>query len=184
MSAAARPARHALVYGALAGATAIALICLTLLVDAAGHSMWLGYLVMLAALSLLFVGVKRYRDVECGGVIRFSSAFALGVAITVVAAIAYAAGWELYVALTGYDFMADYSRSTLDDMRANDAAPAAIAAQAAELSALSEQMRNPLLRIPMIMAEILPVGLVVALVSAALLRNPGFLPAHGPRGAN
>jgi hypothetical protein len=42
---------------------------------------------------------------------------------------------------------------------------------------------NPLLRIPMTFLEIFPVGLLVAVVSAALLRNPRLLPAH-VRGAS
>jgi hypothetical protein len=36
---------------------------------------------------------------------------------------------------------------------------------------------NPLFRMPMVFAEIFPVGLLIALVSAALLRNPRLLPA-------
>ena len=38
--------------------------------------------------------------------------------------------------------------------------------------------RNPLIRLPMTMREIAPVGVVVSLVAAALLRNPRFLPAR------
>jgi hypothetical protein len=37
---------------------------------------------------------------------------------------------------------------------------------------------NPLYRLPMTFAEIFPVGLLVTLVSAVLLRNPRFLPAR------
>ena len=43
----------------------------------AGHdsgvfgTVWFGYLVMLVALTFIFVGVKRYRDVERGGGIKF-----------------------------------------------------------------------------------------------------------------
>jgi hypothetical protein len=37
---------------------------------------------------------------------------------------------------------------------------------------------NPVLRALMTAAEIFPVGVLVALVSAALVRNPKFLPAR------
>ena len=41
-----------------------------------------GYLIMIVALSCIFVGIKRYRDRELGGVIRFGTAFLLGLGIT------------------------------------------------------------------------------------------------------
>ena len=65
--------KYALIYGGIGGAIAIAIISTTLVLDMSNHtsSVWFGYLVMLASLSLIFVGVKRYRDVERGGVIRF-----------------------------------------------------------------------------------------------------------------
>jgi hypothetical protein len=42
---------------------------------------------------------------------------------------------------------------------------------------MATMYRNPLYRIPITFVEIFPVGLIVALVSAALLRNPRLLPA-------
>ena len=81
--------RYALVYGAIAGAIVVAVIVAGLTLDLPNHfhSEWFGYLVMLVALSLIFVGVKRYRDVECGGVIRFGRAFGLGLGIAAVAGV-------------------------------------------------------------------------------------------------
>jgi hypothetical protein len=96
--------KYTLVYGAIAGAIAISLMSATIALDLTGHdstSMLVGYLIMLAALSLIFVGVKRYRDVECGGIIRFGRAFLLGLGIAVVAGLIYAIGWEAYLAASG-----------------------------------------------------------------------------------
>jgi hypothetical protein len=169
--------RYALVYGALSGAIAITIIVATLALDLTGHSLWFGYLVMLVALSLIFVGVKRYRDLECGGVIRFGRAFGLGLGIAIVAGLIYVIGWELYTALSGWDFMADYSTSMLAQMRAEGASPAAIHDRQAEMRHMAEMYANPLFRMPMTFAEIFPVGFLIALVSAALLRNPRLLPA-------
>jgi hypothetical protein len=172
--------RYLFIYGGIAGAIAISALCGSMAFDIPSHhdSLWFGYLVMLVALSLIFVGVKRYRDVECGGVIRFGRAFALGVGIAAVAAVIYALGWEIYQATSGVDFMADYSRSVIDGMRESGASQAAILAKTAELGSLAESYRNPLFRLPMTFIEIFPVGLLVALVSAALLRNPKLLPAR------
>jgi hypothetical protein len=173
--------RYVLVYGAIAGAVAGGVLTAGIAFDRSNHttSLWFGYLVMLVALSLILVGVKRYRDVECGGVIRFGRAFLLGLAIAAAAGVIYALVWETYLAVSGHDFMADYTRSILDGMRADGATAAAIEAKAAEMRSMAESYKNPLFRIPMTFIEIFPVGLLVALISAALLRNPKMLPARG-----
>jgi Na+/phosphate symporter len=172
--------RYALIHGAISGAIAGAVLTVGIASGSSNHttSLWFGYLVMLVALSLIFVGVKRYRDNEGGGVIRFGRAFGLGLAIAAVASVIYALTWESYLQISGYDFMADYTRSVLKHMQAEGATPAAIQAKAAEMNAMAESYKSPLFRIPMTFAEIFPVGFVVALVSAALLRNPKMLPAR------
>jgi hypothetical protein len=174
------PLRYALVYGGIAGAIVIAIISATIALDLPSHatSMWVGYLVMITALSLIFVGTKRYRDVECGGVIGFGRALGLGVAIAAVAALIYTIGWEIYLATSSGDFMAEMTATTLEGMRAEGASEADIAAREAQMQALAESYKSPLFRLPITFIEIFPVGLLVALVSAALLRNPKLLPAR------
>ena len=171
--------RYALVYGGIAGAIVIGVLVAGLAFDLHSHatSEWFGYLVMLVALSLIFVGVKRYRDVECGGVIRFGRAFGLGLGIAAVAALVYVIVWEIYLAASGVDFMAQYTGIVVDKLRSQGASPAQIEAKMSEMRQMAEMYRNPLLRIPITFVEIFPVGLLVALVSAALLRNPKLLPA-------
>lgn len=172
--------RYALIYGVIAGAIAAAVLTIGIASGTSNHttSLWFGYLVMLVALSLIFVGTKRYRDTQCGGVIRFGRAFLLGLAIAAVAGLVYALVWETYLQVSGYDFMADYTKSILSSMQVEGATQAAIDAKAAEMNAMAESYKNPLFRIPLTFIEIFPVGLLVALISAALLRNPKVLPAR------
>jgi hypothetical protein len=176
--------RYALIYGALSGAVAICLIILTMIVDLPDHlhSEWFGYLVMLVALSMIFIGVKRYRDVERGGVVRFLPALGIGLGIAVVAGLIYVAGWEVFLATTDASFveqyMADYIAGLARDMQAEGATPAAIQEKVAEMQGMAESYKNPLFRVPLTFIEIFPVGLIVALVSAAILRNPRVLPAR------
>jgi hypothetical protein len=47
----------------------------------------------------------------------------------------------------------------------------------AKLDSMRVNYANPLFRIPMTFLEIFPVGLLVSLVSALLLRNSKLLPA-------
>lgn len=171
--------RYVLVYGLIAGAIVISVISATIVFDVPNHlqSEWFGYLVMLVALSLIFVGVKRYRDVERGGVIKFLPAFAVGLGIAVVAGLVYVAGWETYLANTRTDFMAEYARNMVDGLRARGASAAELAKAQADMDWAMEVYRHPLQRMAITFCEIFPVGLIVALVSAVLLRNPRVFPA-------
>jgi len=143
----------------------------------AGHSLWLGYLVMLVALSAILVGVRQHRDQALGGVIRFWPALGIGLGIAVVASLAYVAVWEVYLAATHYTFMDQYAASMLSAKRAAGVTGAAYAKAVADADAMRRQYANPFYRLPETFLEIFPVGLLIALASAALLRNPHFLPA-------
>jgi hypothetical protein len=173
--------RYALTYGILSGSVVIATLIAG--VTMAAHDSfltteWFGYLVMLVALTFVFVGVKRFRDVERGGVIRFGGAFMVGLGIAVTAGLIYVAVWEVYLAATHYTFMDHYIAGIIRARQAQGLSGAALAQEVAKLEAMRAQYANPLFRIPMTFLEIFPVGLLVALISAALLRNPRVLPAR------
>ena len=170
--------RTMLIFGGIAGAIAIAAMLANL--STGSHSLLVGYLILFTALSLIFVGIKTYRDRQLGGVIRFSTAFAVGIGIALVASVIYVIVWEIYLAATDYSFMDQYVRAMVEEKRAEGASAAEIAAMQAEMGAMGESYNNSLLmRIAFTLLEIMPVGLIVTLVSAALLRNSRFLAARG-----
>lgn len=174
--------RYSLIYGGLSATVLAAFIAvLGLYHDSSGWvaSLAFGYSIMLVAMSFIFVGVKRFRDVERGGVIGFWRAFGLGLLIALIAGTAYALIWEVYLALTGNVFMDKFIAKQLAEYRATGMSAAKLAAKAAEFDDMRAMYANPLIRIPMTFSEAAPVGLLVALVSAALLRFPKFLPARG-----
>jgi hypothetical protein len=175
--------KYALTYGLLSGFVII--VTMIAGITLSGHesffsSEWFGYLVMLVALTFIFVGVKRYRDVERGGVIKFWAAFGMGLGIAVAAGLAYVAVWEVYLAMTDYKFMDQYVAGIMRAKQAQGLSAAELAQEMAKMDSMRTSYANPLFRIPMTFLEIFPVGLLVSLVSAALLRNPKLLPA--PRG--
>ena len=176
--------RYIFIYGLLSGIVIMAVLLagMTLVPEGEGgfiHTVWFGYLVMLVALTFVFVAVKRYRDIECGGVIKFVRALLIGLATSGVAALAYVAIWEVYLAATDYAFMGEYMEAALRQSQAAGVTGAALAAQRAEMEAFAAQYNsNPLLRFLFTFIEIAPAGLLVSFVSAALLRNPRFLPAR------
>jgi len=172
------------VYGIIAGIIVAAgmQVAINFVTDHGGFGMLVGYLTMLVALSMVFVGVKRYRDTALGGVIRFWPAFGAGIGIAGVAGLCYVIGWEAYMYATDYTFMEIYANDALAAKAAVGASASELASLRAELETLKAQYTNPLLRIPMTFAEIAPVGIIVALVSAAILRNSRAFPAVARRG--
>jgi len=166
--------RISLIYGAIAGTVTIAFM---LLGFATGQSSLLfGYLSMIVSLSLVFIGIKRYRDVECGGIVRFLPALLVGVSIAAVAGVAYVLAWEVYLASTDYTFAAEYADNKIEEARAAMTPGPALDAKIAELREFVTMYADPAFRLPMTFIEIFPVGLVIALISAAILRNPRVLP--------
>ncbi len=170
-----------LVFGAVAGVLVAVPMCVMVANSepgSAGHSQLVGYLTMLVALSLVFVGVKRYRDRALGGVIRFGTALGLGLGISAVAGVVYVIGWEVTLALTDYRFVDSFAAAAVEAKRASGASPAEVAKVAADMATFKLQYMNRWFRMPVTFVEILPVGIIVSLISAALLRNSRFLPAR------
>lgn len=174
--------KHILIYGVVAGLI-VGGFLFGITVATRGqpppdYGMALGYLTMLIALSAVFVGIKRHRDADRGGVIRFWPAFGMGLAISLVASVFYVLSWEAALAVTGVDFAETFANALLERQKAKGLDAQALARLAADMETFKRQYANPLFRLPMTFAEIFPVGLLVSLVSAGLLRNPRFLPAR------
>ena len=144
----------------------------------AATSHFVGYLIMLLALSLIFFAVKRIRDQELGGAIRFWPALLAGLGISAVAGVVYVVAWEITLALTDFAFIESYSQAAIEAARAKGSSPEEVAKVAAGMAEFRDQYANPLFRIPVTFIEIFPVGCLVSLISAALLRNSRFLPAR------
>jgi hypothetical protein len=170
--------RIVLTNGLISGVVIIAGILGTLLIGGGHSSLWLGYLIMLVALSSILLGVKQYRDRDLGGVIGFGKALLIGLGIAVTASVAYVLVWEVYLAVTHYTFIDHYTASILAAKRAGGITGAEYQKAVAEMETLRQQYANPLFRLPMTFVEIFPVGVLIALVTAVLVRNPKFLPAR------
>ena len=168
-------------YGLIAGAIIALVIALSLAFDTSSEHLaaleWLGYAVMIIAFSMIFVAIKGYRDREQGGVISFGTAFGLGIGVTLVASVICVVAWEINLAVTDYAFIEEYTESVIAAETAAGATDAELASLRADMDAMKKQYSNPLFRVPMTLLEIFPVGLLITLISAAVLRNSKVLPA-------
>ncbi len=174
--------RYILIYGVIAGGIVgvpLSILTLTMSGQAMMHyGMLIGYLTMLIALTAVFVAIKRHRDVDLGGVIRFWPALALGLGVSVVAGVIYVITWEASCAIAHADFAGAYARAMIAQQEAKGLSGVALERFRAEMEQFKVQYANPLYRWPMTFAEIFPVGVIVSLVSAGLLRNSRFMPAR------
>jgi len=166
-------------YGLIAGLI-VGIPMMVLAVALNGHpplawGMVIGYTTMLVAFSMVFIAIKRHRDNDLGGIIRFWPAFALGLGISFVASVIYVAAWEAVMALTHMDFASSYAATLIEEQKAKGASADALAKLTAEMETFKVQYANPLFRLPMTFTEIFPIGLLVSLITAGLLRNRRFL---------
>ncbi|MEO1483140.1 MAG: DUF4199 domain-containing protein [Myxococcota bacterium] len=172
--------KTAIVFGGIAGGLIVAAGLVATFLEGASLSELFGYGSMLVGLSMVFIGVKRYRDRELGGVIRFTTALLVGLAISAVATVIYVVAWEVNLFVTDYTFISDYAQSMIAAREASGASPEELESYRKEVADMVVNYGNPLFRIPMTFIEIFPVGLLVSLLSAAILRNSRVLPASGP----
>lgn len=172
--------RKILTYGTVSGLLVGAMMAVTTttMSDHATYGMLVGYLTMLIALSLVFLGVKRHRDADLGGVIRFWPAFGMGLGISLIASVFYVLAWEATVAVLHLDFANSYANAVIEKQKAAGVSGEALARLVAEMEHFKTMYADPLYRLPMTFAEIFPVGALVSLLSAVLLRNSRILPAR------
>ncbi|HEV7606709.1 MAG TPA: DUF4199 domain-containing protein [Steroidobacteraceae bacterium] len=140
--------------------------------------MLVSYLIMLVALTAVFLGIKRYRDTTLGGVIRFLPAFGVGLGISAVASIIYVIGWEVSSAFSSFDFVPFYKNLMIESAKAKHPTPAELSQAIADAESFATMYANPWYRLPMTFIEMFPVGVLVSLISAAVLRNSRVLPAR------
>jgi hypothetical protein len=171
-----------LVFGLISGAIAGLLMWILMTfvgsgsIDFDSGMLW-GYGTMIIALSLVFFGIKSYRD-NNGGRITFLKGLQVGILISLISAVCYAATWELYYPRVGDEFMKKYTAHELDKMKAAGASEAEIETARTQGEQFMELYKNFFVRFAFSIMEIAPVGIIVTIISALLLRRRELLPSH------
>jgi len=167
--------KNILIYGLISGLIVSALMAVNLgMVSKNGNfdnSVLIGYTSMIIAFSLIFVGIKNFRDKYNGGVISFGKAFKVGFFITLIASTIYVIVWLIEEHYFFPDFMDKYTANELNKLRASGISATKLASKTKELEQAKEMYKNPALKILMTYMEILPVGLVITLISSLILKR-------------
>jgi Protein of unknown function (DUF4199) len=175
--------RTVLIYGLIGGAIVSAMMWLTL--GSGSHDfdngMWIGYTTMVIALSTIYFAVRSYRDKHQGGSITFGRAFLMGLYITLIASTMYVVSWLALSATSEQDIMAEYYAHTKAQLEASGRPPQEIEAELKEMKDMGELYNNNLaVKIGFTYTEILPVGLLISLLCAAILKRGGASAAPKP----
>jgi len=130
-----------------------------------------GYTAIVLSFLLVFFGIRSYRDNVGNGQITFGKAFAVGISITVISCISYVVTWEILYFNFLPDFMDKYSVYIVEKLKASGASAAAVQVKVQELKKYKELYDNPFFNALMTFIEPFPIGLVITLISAVVLRK-------------
>jgi len=175
--------RIVIIFGLISGVISSALMFLTLPLMHTGainfsNGYILGYTSIVLSLLLVVFGIRAYRE-NNGGTITFGRAFSVGILITLISCVFYVASWEVIYFKFMPDFADKYAAHAIADMREKGATTTAIAAKKVEMEKMKAMLDNPLLNAAMTFIEPFPVGLIMTLVSAAVLRRKTPIVATG-----
>ena len=165
--------RTVLTFGLISGVFSSVMMLLTVpfldrIVD---HGEILGYSLIVLSFLLVFFGVRSYRDNVAGGALTFGRALAVGLLITLISCTFYVATWELIYYKLAPGFLDKYTAHVIEKERAGGATPDELQATAARMEEFRKLYQNPLVNIAFTFLEPFPIGFLVSLISAGVLRR-------------
>jgi hypothetical protein len=130
-----------------------------------------GYTTMVLSFLFVFFGIRSYRENVGDGRIAFKRAFLVGILIVLIACVFYVVTWEILYFKLMPDFAEKYTSYMLESMKASGATQQAIDAQVQQMQRVKVWLDNPLISAAIAFIEVFPVGLVMTLISSAILRK-------------
>ena len=128
---------------------------------------------MIISLSMIFFGIRQYRERHLGGKISFGKAFKVGFLIALVASVIYVIGWMIYynTSEVAQNFPAQYLEHMKEKWAEAGMSTEQINTKAEGFARNMELYKNPVIMAGMTLMEILPVGLIITLISALILKR-------------
>ena len=171
-----------LTFGLIGGAIMAAMMFATLpFMDKIGFDRGeiLGYTTMILAFLLVFFGIRSYRENVGGGQVTFGRAFAVGILITMVACVCYVVAWEIIYFKFMPDFVDKYAGYAVEKVRASGASQQVIDAKLEQMKSFKAMYDNPFINAAITFVEPFPIGLIVTLISAGVLRKKKIAETDG-----
>ena len=131
----------------------------------------IGYSAQVIAFAFIFVGIKNFRDKYNQGVISFGKAFRIGLGIAAIGATLYVLIWLVDFYGFNPDFMDKYAAHLIKQAQDSGASPAVLSQKIAEANSMKELYKSPVWVVLFTYLEALPVGVVIALLAALILKR-------------
>ena len=131
----------------------------------------IGYTTMILAFMLVFFGIRSYRENVSDGHITFGRAFAVGILITLITCACYVVAWEIIYFKFMPEFVDKYASYMVEKVKASGASQQVIDAKLQEMKSFRAMYDNPFINAAITFTEPFPIGLIVTLISAAILRK-------------
>jgi hypothetical protein len=160
-----------LTYGLISGVIAAVLMLVQVpFMDGSSRSLMVGYAGILLAALLIFFGVRSYRENVGNGKISFGRGFAVGILIALISSACYVAAWEVvYYSSPGIaDHIFDQQ---VVELKATGAPQEEIDEAAREMESFKKLYSNPFFNVAFTFLEPFPVGLLMTLIAAVILRR-------------
>ncbi|MBR9919404.1 MAG: DUF4199 domain-containing protein [Bacteroidetes bacterium] len=125
-----------------------------------------GYVSILAACSMIFFGIRYYRDNVNEGRLKFGEALKLGMLISLIPSLVMFIGTALLIHFWGDGFV-DW---TMEYMEAN-LAPEELAKQKEAMASMGNLATNPFFQGGVMFLTVLLIGLVISVLSAFSLKR-------------
>lgn len=173
--------RIVLIFGLISGLISSAMMFLTLPFMHNGtvnsqNGYLIGYTSIFLSFLLVFFGIRSYRENAGSGSITFGRGFKIGILITLISCVFYVASWEFIYFKIMPDFADKYAAQTISEMKQKGASDTAIAETQKKMVAMKAMLANPVMNAAMTFIEPFPVGLIMTLVSAGILRKRTAVP--------
>lgn len=165
-----------LVFGFISGIISSVLMAIGMLVysskeGCSDYGMVIGFASMLLAFSLIFVAIKTFRDKHNNGIVSFGKAFLIGLYISLITSTMYVCSWAVLYNTTMPDFMDKYVASAIEKAKSSGKSEKTIAYEIAKLENAQKNYHNPIYFAAYTYMEILPVGILVSLICAGILKR-------------
>ncbi|MFL5751981.1 MAG: DUF4199 domain-containing protein [Bacteroidia bacterium] len=163
-----------LIFGTISGLISVVMLGVTLMFSKSigfDKGMIIGYATIILSLSLIFFGIKSYRDNIQQGSITFGKAFGVGILICLISCLFYVITWEIMYFNFMPDFTTEYANYQMEQLKAGGASEQVMQAALEESKKFKEMYDNPLINAAITFTEPFPVGLIITLISALILKK-------------